>query len=203
MSNNNADITKVSELSAHQTKLPGMLLFDLNKFDDPRGSFTEIWQTETMQKLGLPEFNPKQLGVSRSKKGTIRAIHAEPYAKILSPLTGRIFVAMVDLRTDSETFGKVDSFTLTPAQMLYVPSGIGNAFQAVSDEDVLYCYCVSDVWSPEKAYSGSYIAVNYADPDLDIAWPILGGKEIVSIKDKQNKTMRELFPEKYQKADNV
>lgn len=197
MSDTKADISKVSELDVHQTKLPGMLLFDLNKFDDPRGSFTEIWQTETMQKLGLPKFKPKQLGVSRSKKGTIRAIHAEPYAKILSPLTGRIFVAMVDLRTDSTTFGTVDSFELTPTQMLYVPSGIGNAFQAVSDEDVLYCYCVSDVWSPEKAYSGGYMAVHYADPDLAIAWPVLDGKEIVSIKDRQNKTMRELFPEKY------
>lgn len=198
MSDNKADITKVSDLSVHKTAFDGMLIFDLNIYDDPRGSFTEVWQTEAMQKLGLPAIMPKQLGVSRSKKGVIRAIHAEPYDKIVSALAGRIFVAMVDLRPGSKTFGHVDSFELDNTKMLFIPKGVANSFQVISDEDVLYCYCVTEIWSAKTAYSGGYIAVHYADPDLNIQWPISGGKEIVSIKDQQNKTMRELYPERYQ-----
>lgn len=197
MTNNKADIKQTSERAVHKTKFDGMLVFDLNIFEDARGSFTEVWQSEAMQAMGLPEVEPKQMGISRSKKGAIRAIHAEPYDKIISPLTGRIFVAMVDLREDSKTFGQVDSFELDNKQMMFIPKGVGNSFQAISDEDVLYCYCVTGLWSDEKAYSGQYIAINYADPDLNIQWPISGGKEIVSIKDSQNKTMREYFPEHY------
>lgn len=192
-----SDIKQIGSRAVHKTKFDGMLIFDLNIFEDTRGSFTEVWQTEEMQKLGLPAVDPKQLGISRSKKGTIRAIHAEPYDKIIHVVSGKIFVAMVDLRKESATFGEVATFELGPDQMLFIPNGVGNGFQAISDEDVIYCYCVTGVWSAEKAYSGQYIAVNYADPDLNIQWPITKDQQIVSLKDQQNKTMRELFPEHY------
>ena len=89
MSDLKSDITQVSSRAAHQTKFAGMLVFDLNVFEDARGVFTEVWQTEAMQELGLPDVTPKQLGVSRSTKGAIRAIHAEPYDKIISPLSAQ------------------------------------------------------------------------------------------------------------------
>ncbi len=197
MSDNKSDIRQTSSRAVHKTKFKDMLIFDLNIFEDARGSFTEVWQTEAMQELGLPEVQPEQLGISRSKRGTIRAIHAEPYDKIIHVIAGRIFVAMVDLRKDSPTFAEVDSFELDNKHMLFIPKGIGNSFQAISNEDTIYCYCVSGVWSAEKAYSGQYIAVNFADPDLHITWPIGKDEHIVSLKDRQNKTMRELFPEHY------
>jgi dTDP-4-dehydrorhamnose 3,5-epimerase len=197
MADNKSDIKQVSFRQVHKTAFDGMLIFDLNIFDDDRGSFTEVWQSEAQKELGLPDIIPKQLGISKSKKGTIRAIHAEPYDKIIHVIQGEIFVAMVDLREDSKTFGQVDSFKLHNNQMLFIPSGVGNGFQAISDEEVIYCYCVTGIWSAEKAYSGQYVAVNYADPDLNIQWPIRDGKEIISNKDKLNKGMRELFPERF------
>lgn len=197
MSDNKSDIKQISSRGVHQTKFDGMLIFDLNIFDDPRGRFTEVWQTEAMQELGLPEVNPKQLGISRSKKGTIRAVHAEPYDKIIHVVQGKIFVAMTDLRADSKTFGQVDTFELADKQMLFIPKGVGNGFQAISDEEVIYVYCVTGVWSAEKAYSGQYVAINFADPDLNIQWPIGAEERIVSLKDQQNPTMRQTFPEKF------
>lgn len=196
MSDIKSDIKQVSTRAVHETKLDGMLVFDLNIFEDPRGTFAEVWQTEAMQALGLPEINPKQLGISRSKRGTIRATHAEPYDKIVHVIQGKIFVAMTDLRKDSKTFGQVDTFELGSNQMLFIPNGVGNGFQALVD-DVLYCYCVTGVWRAEKAYSGQYVAINYADPDLNIQWPITGDEQTVSLKDRQNPTMREVFPEKF------
>lgn len=192
-----ADVKQTGVRAVHHTAFEGMLIFDLNIFEDARGVFTEVWQTEAMQAMGLPEVNPKQLGISRSKQGTIRAVHAEPYDKIIHVVQGKIFCAMVDLRTDSATFGQVETFELDNTKMLFIPNGVGNAFQAISGEDVLYCYCVTGLWSADKAYSGQYVAVNYADPDLNIQWPIGADRQIVSLKDQANKTMRELFPEKY------
>jgi dTDP-4-dehydrorhamnose 3,5-epimerase/reductase len=193
-----SDINQTNFRAIHKTKFDGMFIFDLNIFEDTRGVFTELWQTEAMQELGLPEIKPQQIAISRSKKGAIRAIHAEPYDKIVSAIQGKIFVAMVDLRDGSDTFGQVDSFELDNTKMLFIPKGIGNAFQAVSDEDVLYCYCTAGIWSADKAYSGQYVAVNYADPDLNIKWPIGEDKQLVSLKDKSNKFMRELYPKHYE-----
>jgi dTDP-4-dehydrorhamnose 3,5-epimerase len=197
MADNKSDVRQISERGVHQTKFDGMLIFDLNIFEDKRGLFTEVWQSEAQQEMGLPALEPKQLGISRSHRGTIRAIHAEPYDKVIHPVEGKIFCAMVDLRPDSQTFGEVDTFELDNTKMLFIPNGIGNSFQAISDEDVIYVYCVTGLWSADKAYSGQYVAINYQDPDLNIQWPIAGGQEIVSLKDQQNPTMREVFPEKY------
>src|SRR3990167_6619840 len=197
MADNKSDIKQTSERQAHKTRFEGMLLFDLNVFEDPRGSFTEVWQTEEMQKLGLPELNPKQLGISHSKKGTIRAVHAEPYDKVVHVVNGKVFCAMVDLRTDSSTFSQVETFELSPKQMLFIPKGVGNGLQAISDEDVDYVYCVTGVWSADNAYSGQYLAINFADSDLNIQWPIKGSEQIVSLKDRQNPTMRQTFPDKF------
>lgn len=195
MADNRSDINQVSDRAAHPGTLPGVLLFDLNIFEDARGSFTEVWQTEVMQELGLPAINPQQFGIARSKKGAIRAIHAEPYDKVVHVTTGKVFTALVDLRQGSETFGQIETFELTPDNMLFIPKGVGNGVQAISDEDVRYCYLVTGLWSADKAYSGQYLAINYADPDLNIQWPI--AEKIVSLKDQQNPSMREAFPERW------
>ena len=197
MADNRSDIQQTGHRAVHETKFEGMLIFDLNIFEDPRGRFTEVWQAEAMQPMGLPALEPKQLGIAHSKKGTIRAIHAEPYDKVVHVVRGRVFCAMVDFRAGSNTFGQVETFELTPSQMLFIPKGVGNGVQAISDEDVDYVYCVTGVWSADKAYSGQYLAVNFADQDLNIQWPIGKGGWIVSLKDQQNPTMREVFPEKY------
>ena len=197
MADNKSDVKQIGHRNAHKTKFEGMLIFDLNIFEDPRGRFTEVWQTEAMQPLGIPPLEPKQLGIAHSKKGTIRAIHAEPYDKVVHTVTGKVFCAMVDFRDDSKTFGEVDTFELDPSKMLFIPKGVGNGVQAISDEDVDYVYCVTGLWSADKAYSGQYLAINYADPDLKIKWPIGPEGQIVSLKDQQNPMMRDVFPEKY------
>ncbi len=197
MADNKSDISQTSHRNIHKTRFDGMLIFDLNIFEDPRGRFTEVWQSEAMQPMGLPTFEPKQLGIAHSKKGTIRAIHAEPYDKVVHVVRGKVFCAMVDLRVESDTFGQVDTFELDPTQMLFIPKGVGNGVQAISDEDVDYVYCVTGIWSADKAYSGQYLAINFNDPDLKIKWPIGPDGWIISLKDQQNPSMRETFPDKF------
>ena len=52
---------------------------------------------------------------------------------------------------------------------MFVPRGVGNAFQTLEDETV-YSYLVNDHWSP--AAKDSYTFVNLADETLAIDWPI-------------------------------
>ena len=96
--------------------------------------------------------------------GIVRGIHAEPWDKYLSPSSGRVFAAIVDLR-DNDTFGRVETFELGPSDALYVPRGVGNSFCTVAPHTT-YNFLVNEHWSPER------VAVDLFDPELAIEWPV-------------------------------
>ena len=53
-----AELEFNKQLQAHETSIPGLLVFDLAVFGDNRGWFKENWQREKMLALGLPDFGP-------------------------------------------------------------------------------------------------------------------------------------------------
>ena len=78
------------KLAAHETPIPGVVLYDLPVHGDNRGWFKENWQREKMVALGLPDFRPVQNNISFNEKaGTTRGIHAEPWDKFISVATGQ------------------------------------------------------------------------------------------------------------------
>ena len=79
---------------------------------------------------------------STNAAGTTRGIHAEPWDKFVSVATGRIFGAWVDLR-DGPTFGTVFTAELDPSRAVFVPRGVGNAFQTL-EPNTAYIYLVND-----------------------------------------------------------
>lgn len=184
------------ELKVTTTKINGLLVLDINVFPDERGAFAEAWQKPKMAALGLPQITPMQMSVSHSKKGVIRGVHAEPWEKYIHIAHGKVFAAISDLRPDSATFGVVETFELDQHKALFLPKGMGNSFQALTDE-VAYVYLVTGEWSRELADKKQYLAVVYNDPDLAIDWPIKGEAQIVSDKDQAAPTLREVFPEKF------
>jgi dTDP-4-dehydrorhamnose 3,5-epimerase len=58
---------------------------------------------------------------------------------------------------------------LDPSKAIFVPRGVGNAFQTLVD-NTSYTYLVNAHWS--AAQKSRYTFVNLADPTLDIQWPI-------------------------------
>lgn len=189
----------MGEVAVHETSISGLLLVDLADVDalgrpmaDERGSFSEAWQIEKMSALGLPRFVPVQLSVSRNRRGAIRGIHGEPWAKYIQVVSGSVYAAIVDLRRDSSTFGKWEGFTLGATNALYLPEGMGNSFQAL--DEVIYTYLVTGLYDAARAANGEYPAVNFADPELAISWPIGPAEQIVSEKDRHNPTLAEAFP---------
>lgn len=116
-----------------------------------------------------------------NKKGVLRGIHAEPWDKYVHCIHGQAFAAIVDMQKDSPTFGRHQTFMLDETKALFVPKGMGNSYQALSD-NTIYGYLVNAHWSPDVPYS----AVHYADPELSISWPLPVGSEDLSDKDRQN-----------------
>ena len=77
------------ELTATETNIPGMLVFDLPVHGDSRGWFKENWQREKMRALGLPDMGPVQNNISfNDGAGVTRGIHAEPWDKFISVACG-------------------------------------------------------------------------------------------------------------------
>ncbi|MFL0291816.1 dTDP-4-dehydrorhamnose reductase [Mycobacterium sp. SMC-18] len=176
-------------LSANATPIPGLTVWDLPVHGDNRGWFKENWQREKMTALGLPDFGPVQNNISfNDAAGTTRGIHAEPWDKFVSVATGRIFGAWVDLR-DGPTFGAVFTAELDPSQAVFVPRGVGNAFQTLAP-DTAYVYLVNDHYSPDA----QYVSVNLADETLAIDWPIPLERAELSAKDRTHPRLADIQP---------
>jgi dTDP-4-dehydrorhamnose reductase/dTDP-4-dehydrorhamnose 3,5-epimerase len=179
------------KLTAHETPIPGVVLYDLPVHGDNRGWFKENWQREKMVALGLPDFRPVQNNISFNEKaGTTRGIHAEPWDKFISVATGKIFGAWVDLR-EGPSFGAVFTIELDPSQAIFIPRGVGNGFQTLED-NTAYTYLVNDHWSADA--QGQYTFLNLADETAAIDWPVPLEEAELSDKDKAHPRLTDVVP---------
>jgi dTDP-4-dehydrorhamnose 3,5-epimerase/reductase len=185
------DMQYSKTLQARETPIPGVVLFDLPVHGDNRGWFKENWQREKMTALGLPDFGPVQNNISfNASRGTTRGIHAEPWDKYISVATGSVFGAWVDLRA-GESFGTVLTAVLDPSTAIFIPRGVGNAFQCLED-GTAYTYLVNDHWSAEA--QGQYTFLNLADESAAIEWPIPLAEAELSDKDRAHPRLAEVTP---------
>jgi dTDP-4-dehydrorhamnose 3,5-epimerase/reductase len=144
-----------------------------------------------MVDLGLPDFAPVQNNMSfNNRVGATRGIHAEPWDKLVSLGTGRIFGAWVDLRR-GDGFGRCFTTEMGPETAVFVPRGVGNAFQTLS-EQTAYSYLVNDHWNP--AAKESYTFVNLADETLAIQWPIPLDQADLSEADRTHPRLADVKP---------
>lgn len=174
--------------------IPGMIEFDIPVHGDNRGWFKENLQKEKMLPLGFPESffkeNKLQNNVSLSRKGVLRGLHAEPWDKYISIAdNGRVLGSWVDLR-EGASFGHVYQTVIDASKGIYVPRGVANGFQVLSDT-VSYSYLVNDYWALDL--KPKYAFVNYADPALGIEWDDVENAE-VSEADKNHPLLKDVVP---------
>lgn len=174
--------------------IPGMIEFDIPVHGDNRGWFKENFQKEKMLPLGFPESffkeNKLQNNVSLSRKGVLRGLHAEPWDKYISVAdNGRVLGSWVDLR-EGASFGHVYQTVIDASKGIYVPRGVANGFQVLSDT-VSYSYLVNDYWALDL--KPKYAFVNYADPALGIEWDAVENAE-VSEADKNHPLLKDVVP---------
>jgi dTDP-4-dehydrorhamnose 3,5-epimerase len=182
-------------LAAHEiAEISGVIKFDIPVHGDNRGWFKENFQKEKMVPLGFPESffaeGKLQNNVSFSKKNVLRGLHAEPWDKYISVADGgRVLGTWVDLR-EGESFGHVYQTIIDASVGMYIPRGVANGFQVLSDT-VAYSYLVNDYWALEL--KPKYAFVRYNDPALKIEWENLADAE-VSEADENHPLLKDVKP---------
>lgn len=179
----------MADLDVCESEIPGLLFVGLPVHADSRGWFKENWQRRKMITLGLPDFGPVQNNVAfNCEAGVTRGVHAEPWDKYVGLATGEIYGAWVDLR-QGPTFGRVVQRRLGPETTVYVPRGVGNAYQTTTP-GTAYTYLVNRHWEA----SASYTFVNLADPALGIHWPIDLSESVLSDADRGHPLLCDVHP---------
>jgi dTDP-4-dehydrorhamnose 3,5-epimerase len=154
-----------------ETPLPGALVIEPERLEDPRGFFARTWCERELEARRL-ETRIAQCSTSfNKKKGTLRGMHYQvaPAAetKIIRCVRGGLYDVILDLRPDSPTLMRHFAVVLTAEnrKMLYVPTGFAHGFQTLEDDTELL-YQMSEFYSPEHARG-----VRWDDPAFSIRWP--------------------------------
>ena len=148
-------------------------------FNDHRGFFTETYNKKDFDEVLVTDINFVQDNLSMSLKGVVRGLHYQinnPQGKLVRVVKGSVFDVAVDLRKNSNTFGKWYGTELNDKNMhqLWIPEGFAHGFMVLSEMAYFEYKCTS-FYTP-----GDEGVIHWKDPDLAIEWPSL--KEIVISK---------------------
>ncbi|MCL2335388.1 MAG: dTDP-4-dehydrorhamnose 3,5-epimerase [Endomicrobia bacterium] len=139
------------------------------RFEDSRGFFSELYHIKAFEQAGIKS-QIVQINFSKSSKGVLRGLHYQlaPYAqgKIVRVAKGEIFDVAVDLRKNSQTFGKWVGVNLSSEKynMLYIPEGFAHGFEVLSETAEFEYFCTA-VYAPEHERG-----IIYNDAFLNISW---------------------------------
>ncbi len=163
-----------------KTLIEGLFCIETNSFFDTRGSFTRFYCAKEFEEMGISMPIAQMNSSMTIQKGAVRGMHYQqsPFAeiKLVRCIQGSCYDVAVDLRKDSATYLQYHSEVLSPEnnKALYIPEGFAHGFQALEDTTCLI-YMVSEFYTP-NAEAG----LNYADPKINIKWPL----EITNISEK-------------------
>ena len=150
---------------------------------DERGGFVKDYNVEMFRQNGI-EHELKEVFYTISKRGVIRATHFQlirQQPKLVRCISGHVYDVIVDLRPESETYGKWLGFHLTGenTQSLLIPAGFGHGYLVIEDSVVSY-KCA------EVFFGEGDSGIMYNDPDIAIEWPmdLIGGAENLIISEK-------------------
>ena len=169
-------------MTVTETKINGLYIIEPRVFTDSRGYFFESFNLKYIHEKAL-NFNFIQDNQSKSQYGVIRGLHYQksPHAqtKLLRVLEGKIFDVVVDMRKSSPDFGKWFGIELSEEnkKQILITKGFAHGFSVLSETAVVMYKC-DEYYHPE-----SESGIIYNDKDMNIAWHIEEGKEIVSEKD--------------------
>lgn len=163
-------------------EIPDVFIIEQHLYRDERGYFFETFNLEKVnKKIGV--FPIIQENQSKSKRGVIRGLHYQrpPFSqgKIVSVVKGMILDVIVDIRTNSPTFGQHYSIILngTNKLQLFVPRGFAHGFITLT-KDAIVQYKVDNQYAPTHE-----AGIRFDDRTLNIDWK-MKYRHIVSQKDR-------------------
>ncbi len=169
-----------------KTAIKDVFIIEPTLFGDDRGYFMETYNQKDFEQNGL-FYTFVQDNQSSSRKGVLRGLHFQktyPQTKLVRVLNGEVFDVAVDLRKNSQTYGKWVGVVLSAKnkKQLLIPKGFAHGFLVLSDY-AEFAYKCDEFYHPED--EGGII---YNDEQIDVQWPDVG-EVILSEKDKNNPTL--------------
>jgi dTDP-4-dehydrorhamnose 3,5-epimerase len=165
----------------------------LERHEDERGAFRELFRASWSPQRYV------QANLSTSRAGVLRGVHVHRHqADRWTVLSGRIFVAVVDLRpflgwhpnaaatVEASALGSVDVETraLGPDEWVLIPAGVAHGFHACEDTTLHYLVTNEFDGTDEHGFA-------WDDPDAGIPWP--SREPVLSARDRSNPSLRELL----------
>ncbi|GGI81993.1 dTDP-4-dehydrorhamnose 3,5-epimerase [Legionella impletisoli] len=171
------------------TDLPEVLVLEPNVIEDERGFFLESFNSIAFSQATGIEIQFLQDNHSRSSQNVLRGLHYQiqhSQGKLVRVVQGAVFDVAVDLRKDSEYFGKWSGVVLSEAnkRQLWIPPGFAHGFVVISERaDLLYK--TTDYWYPKHER-----CLIWNDPSVNIDWPLKGTPKLAE-KDAAGKLLTE------------
>lgn len=154
-----------------QTELDGVWLISPIRHGDARGYFCETFRRDLFERhIGKIDF--VQDNESRSHRGVARGLHYQAgrsaQAKLVRVNEGAVVDYVVDLRSDSPTFGRWKAFELSAENglQLFIPRGFAHGFVVMS-EAATFQYKVDNFYSPEAER-----CIRFDDTEIGIELPL-------------------------------
>ena len=174
-------------------EIKDVILVTPKVFGDNRGFFLESYKKSEFSSNGIVvDFT--QDNHSKSTKGVIRGLHYQTnpkaQAKLVRCTKGKIFDVAVDIRKNSNSFGKWVGAILSEEnkKMLFIPAGFAHGFVVLSDEAELL-YKATNEYSPENDRG-----IRWDDPQINIQWDI-DFEPNISEKDKDQPFLKDVKKE--------
>lgn len=168
---------KIQELD-----IKGPLLIHPDIYSDDRGYFFESFNENKFRGFGIPN-NFVQDNQSLSSKNVLRGLHFQkpPYeqGKLVRVVKGAVLDIIVDIRTDSPTFGQNYKVRLDENNklILWIPPGFAHGFLSLEDNTIFFYKCTA--FYNKSSESG----ILWNDKELGIDWGTT--EPIVSEKDNE------------------
>lgn len=150
----------------------GLWVIDQERKSDERGWLSRTYCKIEFEQIGFTGEWVQHNHTFTQQAGSIRGMHYQfpPFTevKLVRCIVGAIHDVVIDLREGSSTFLKHYPVELSASngKMLFIPQGFAHGFQTLTD-DVELVYCHSEFYKP-----GSESGLHYADPKLQIKWPL-------------------------------
>ena len=171
-----------------ETSIKDLWVIEQRCYGDNRGYFMETYKKADFDAVGLC-YDFVQDNQSSSRRGVLRGLHFQKkhaQAKLVRVIKGEVFDVAVDLRRNSETYGKWNGVLLSEEnkKQLLIPRGFAHGFLVVS-EYAEFVYKCDEFYHPEDEGG-----IAWNDPDIGITWPEVG-EFILSEKDKHHPRLKE------------
>ena len=173
-----------------ETGIEGMFIVEPTVFEDNRGFFMETFNERDFKDAGY-DLKFVQDNQSKSTKGVLRGLHFQikfPQGKLVRVTKGKVFDVGVDLRSDSETYGKWFGAVLSDEnkRQLYIPPKFAHGFVVLSDEAEFLYKCTEFYHGEDEG------GIIWNDEDIGVEWPLDDIDEVIlSEKDKLWPTFKE------------